>query len=167
MITHVSEEFTAGMAPGPDPRCPVRHSSAGIRLSPGCPHLDLGFGEQLSVGKKGAQTREVGIAWIWVEDFGIHALNPFTNSPLFLKITTLDRLASDALADYPRVAGIAWFRGGKMLSSPRHRSLWFNTPAMPTGPMGRLRLGEDVSARLIVVLPRSNRVLTLWRILHA
>ncbi len=39
---------------------------------------------------------------------GIHVLNPFTNSPLSLKIATLNRPASDALPDYPHVTGIAW-----------------------------------------------------------
>lgn len=74
-------------------------------------HLGFAFGERLTgiLGKKGAQTRGADIAWIWVEDYGgIHALHPFTSSPLAQEIAILTRLVGDALADYPHVAGMAW-----------------------------------------------------------
>jgi hypothetical protein len=75
------------------------------------PELTLNFSTRMAriLDRKGAQTRGAGIAWIWIEDYGgIHALHPFTRMPLAAKINGLARIARDALADRPPVAGIAW-----------------------------------------------------------
>jgi hypothetical protein len=53
---------------------------------------------------------------------------------------------------------------------PRPSERWQPPVGIDTWPqnaLGRLHLGEDVPARLALVLPRSNRVLTFRRILHA
>ena len=119
------------------------------------PHLGFAFGERLTgiLGKKGAQTRGAGIAWIWVEDYGgIRALHPFTSSPLTQKIATLARLASDALAGYPHVGGIAWSGAARCSQLPADEQA--QTPggvAIQRGlPIEHLRQTVIVSRHLIL-----------------
>jgi len=119
------------------------------------PHLGFAFGERLTgiLGKKGAQTRGASIAWIWVEDYGgIHALHPFTSSPLAQKIATLARLARDALGDYPHVAGIAWSGAARCSRVPADEQA--QTPdgvAIQRGlPIEHLRQTVIVSRHLVL-----------------
>jgi len=128
-------------------------ASPGTRLTG--PHLGFAFGERLTgiLGRKGAQTRGAGIAWIWVEDYGgIHALHPFTSSPLDQKIATLARLVGDALADYPHVAGIAWSGAARCSRLPADEQA--QTPdgvAIQRGlPIEHLRQTAIVSRHLIL-----------------
>ena len=77
------------------------------------PPLDFDFTARLRriLDDKGAQTKDAGIAWIWIEDYGgAHPIHQFTSLPLTAKIPELSRLASPALAGRPHVAGIAWTR---------------------------------------------------------
>jgi hypothetical protein len=126
------------------------------------PELTMDFSTRLArvLQKKGAQTRGAGIAWIWIEDYGgVHAVHPFTRMPLAAKTTTLARLASNALADRPHVAGIAW--SGAMHCSQLPPDEQAQTPtglAFQRGlPIAHLRQTVIVSRHLI--LPGQLRIL--------
>ena len=77
------------------------------------PPVSFDFTARLSriLDGKGAQTKDAGVAWIWIEDYGgAHPMNPFTGLPLTAKIPELARLATPALTGRPHVAGVAWTR---------------------------------------------------------
>jgi len=108
--------------PGPDGHALVVRpgvAPASTRLSG--TEVTLNFSTRLAriLDKKGARPWGARIALIWIEDCGgIHALHPFTRMPLPAKINGFAALASDARADRPHVAGIAWSGAARRMEPP-------------------------------------------------
>jgi hypothetical protein len=87
----------------PDPQNPGTGTHSGF--------INLDFSAKLAdkLDRKDAQTHGAGVAWIWIEDYGgVHAVHPFTRSPLASKITELGDVVRPALAERSHVAGAAW-----------------------------------------------------------
>jgi hypothetical protein len=89
----------------------VRPGTAPKGTSTRGPYLLSDDGSRLarSIERKGAQTRDAGIAWIWAEDFGgMHPVAPFTSMPIDAKLEALAELARPILDDRRHLAGIVW-----------------------------------------------------------
>jgi hypothetical protein len=101
--------------PGPDGAClTVRPGTAPKGTSTRGPYLTSDDGSRLarSIDRKGAQTRGVGIAWVWAEDFGgMHPIAPFTSMPIDAKLEALAELIRPILKERPHLAGIVWSSG--------------------------------------------------------
>jgi hypothetical protein len=103
--------------------------------------------------RKGAQTRDADIAWVWAEDFGgMHPVAPFSAMPIKDKLNALADLVAPILADRAHLAGIAWSSGQwRMQVPPDARA---DTPA-GTGlqlalPIERVRQSAVLNWRLIL-----------------
>ena len=98
--------------PGRDGTClTVRPGAAPPNTSIKGPYLESDDGSRLArkIDKKGAQTRDAGLAWVWVEDYGgIHPLSDFNSMPIEAKLGALADLAAPVLADRLHLAGVAW-----------------------------------------------------------
>ncbi len=98
--------------PGPGgTRLTVRPGAAPPETLTTGPYLETDDGARLAhiLDRKGAQTRDAGIAWVWAEDIGgIHPLSAFTGMAIEDKLGALADLAGPVLADRPHLAGIAW-----------------------------------------------------------
>jgi hypothetical protein len=98
--------------PGRDGTCLIfRPGAAPPDTSTKGPYVESDDGSRLArkIDRKGAQTRDAGLAWVWVEDYGgIHPLSAFKSMPIEAKLGALAELAAPVLADRPHLAGIAW-----------------------------------------------------------
>lgn len=63
------------------------------------------------LGRKGAQTRDAGTAWVWITDYRRSmTLTPFAAAPTGEKIDQLAALVRDELARSPHLGGLVWTR---------------------------------------------------------
>jgi hypothetical protein len=101
--------------PGRDGTClVVRPGAAPPNTSTKGPYVASDDGSRIAgrIDRKGTQTRGAGIAWVWVEDYGvIHPLSAFESMPIKAKLRALADLAAPILAGHPHLAGIAWSAG--------------------------------------------------------
>lgn len=74
-------------------------------------NVDLGARLYRVLDKKAVQTRDVGIAWVWVEDDGaLYPYAPFVTMPLQEKLGAFGALAEPMLAQRFHVGGVVWSR---------------------------------------------------------
>ena len=109
---HCAHTGQAVEIPSPDGTLlTVRPGAAPPGTSTEGPYLETDDGARLAriLDRKGAQTRDAGIAWVWAEDYGgIHPLTVFAGMTIEDKLGALADLAGPILADRPHLAGIAW-----------------------------------------------------------
>jgi hypothetical protein len=119
------------------------------------PYLETDDGARLAhiLDRKGAQTRDAGIAWVWAEDIGgIHPLSAFTGMAIEDKLGALADLAGPVLADRPHLAGIAWSAAQWCSPTPadaQARNL-AGTALQRALPVERLRQTVIINRRLIL-----------------
>jgi len=74
-------------------------------------NVDLGGRLFGVLDKKAVQTRDAGIAWVWVEDYGgLYPYTPFVAMPLHDKLRAFGALAEPMLAERLHVGGVVWTR---------------------------------------------------------
>ncbi|GAA3536854.1 hypothetical protein [Kribbella ginsengisoli] len=89
--------------PGEEPEGRVLHG----------PQVNVNLGARLYdvLDKKAVQTRDAGVAWVWVEDYGgLYPYTPFVTMPLQDKLRAFGALAEPMLADRLHVGGVIWTR---------------------------------------------------------
>lgn len=122
-------------------------------------NVDLGARLHGVLDKKAVQTRDAGLAWVWVEDYGgLYPYTPFVRMPLRGKLSAFGTLAGPMLAERTHVAGVVWTRAVRAQAPIDEDVVDRSGFAVQRGLSGGM-VRETVTVHRRLVLPDQLRII--------